>query len=553
MNLKKLTCLILAGIMIIPLFSACSQETVPSSPSQTTDSTSEEDTDFETEEKNPESKEPLPKNKTYSILFIGNSYTNHNNMATELFLPAAKSAGYTVQVTTILNGGHTLEAFANPNDTFGAKVAAELDAANIGKYDFVVLQEQSLRPIKEPGRFYDGVRALAEKINAIGAVPVLYSTWGRKTGSSDLTDLNMTNESMTWTLAANYAAIAREINAQIAHVGLSFFDVYTNATDIELYAADFYHPSYEGSYLAAITLFAEIFGVDPTTLDFRANVSEANANILRNAAKTAVFQTPEIPSEYRTSSEGIVGVKVDTSMMRNLTQLPSANLISVLRGGSYANGKNFSGILGTKGKIASTEYSGTALTDAQKADIADIGYGVSVIGVDHMDSSSKGYTTAIENLVNGHWGTSMMSSLIFDNHMYDVNGNVAADGKYRALITLNFGKMCRFTAAGFASGNMNGFPAAADIYVSSDGVNWILVPSACWNKIDGASIAACSNSNTLADPWNGNTTNTICLFDMAEVEGMYVRIGVITGRNDKESYYNTINTREVLVYGTYLQ
>ena len=106
---------------------------------------------------------------------------------------------------------------------------------------------------------------------------------------------------------------------------------------------------------------------------------------------------------------------------------------------------------------------------------------------------------------------------------------------------------------GFASGSMNGFPAAADIYVSSDGINWTLVPSACWNKIDGDPITACTNANTLADPWNGNTTNTVCLFDMAEVEGMYVRIGVVTGRSDKESNYNTINTREVLVYGTYLQ
>ena len=85
----------------------------------------------------------LPKDKTYSILFIGNSYTKRNTMTTSIFLPMARAAGYTVEVRAILNGGHTLQAFADDQDPFGSQVAAEL--AEAGKYDFVVLQEQSLR------------------------------------------------------------------------------------------------------------------------------------------------------------------------------------------------------------------------------------------------------------------------------------------------------------------------------------------------------------------------------------------------------------------------
>jgi len=238
-------------------------------------------------------------------------------------------------------------------------------------------------------------------------------------------------------------------------------------------------------------------------------------------------------------------------MTKNLTKLPNAKLISILTGGNYPNGKSFSGILGTKNQIASAEYATSGLTDAQKADIADTGYGVSIIGAENMDSGSKGYTTAVENLVNGHWGGSLMSCITFDDKMYDVNGNVAADGKYRALITLNFGKMCTFSAMGFASGNMKGFPGAADVYVSTDGVNWTLVPSACWDAVNGEALVACSDATSLADPWNGNTTGTICLFDMAEVEGVYIRIGVVTGRYDNVTKYNTINTREILVYGEY--
>jgi hypothetical protein len=53
------------------------------------------------------------------------------------------------------------------------------------------------------------------------------------------------------------------------------------------------------------------------------------------------------------------------------------------------------------------------------------------------------------------------------------------------------------------------------------------------------------------DKWSGSATDTVCLFDMAEVEGIYVRIGVVIGRCDKATMYNTINTREILVFGEY--
>ncbi|MBQ9710241.1 MAG: hypothetical protein IJV67_06450 [Clostridia bacterium] len=537
MKAVKRVCLFLACIMSMLIFGSCS------SGGNTNSSSSSGNKPVE--EKN----EPLPTDKAYSVLFIGNSYTKRYEMANKLFEPMAQAAGYAIQVTAIVNGGHTLEEFANPNDAYGSKVAKELSEENYGKYDYVVLQEQSLRPITETGKFYDGVRALNEKIRAAGATPVLYATWARKTGSSDLADLKMTNESMTWTLAAIYTAIGEELDIPVAYVGLAFYDAYTNLTSVEIYDTDLYHPVYTGSYLIAATIFAKIFNYDPTDIDFVGTLSKTTAKSLRVIAKNAVFNTPEIPAEYHTSSEGVTGGTGEVQYTRNLTELPDSDLISVLTGGTYPNGKSFSGILGSKNKIASPEYSGEGLTAEQKADIADIGYGVSVIGVEKMDSSSKGYTTAIENLVNGHWGSTLMCNITFDDATYDVSGKASAEGKYRSLITLNFGRLCQFDAVGFASGSMNGFPGAADVYVSLDGEIWTLVPSACWNKIDGKAINPVSDAKTLADPWNGNTTEAICLFDMGEVEGVYVRIGVIHGRNDKTTMYNTINTREILVFG----
>ena len=48
-----------------------------------------------------ENKSPLEKNKTYEILFIGNSYTYYNSTVPEEFRKIALSAGYTVNVDSV--------------------------------------------------------------------------------------------------------------------------------------------------------------------------------------------------------------------------------------------------------------------------------------------------------------------------------------------------------------------------------------------------------------------------------------------------------------------
>ncbi len=489
----------------------------------------------------------LDKSKSYNFLFIGNSYTHYNDMPEQIFAKILKAAGYDAKVQRVTKGGWYLIDSAKSTDEVGKQVDSALKARN---YDYVILQEQSTCPAATPDKFYTGVRNLAEKVRADGATPVLYGTWGRKTGHSVLANNGWTNESMTWMISAAYEAIGAELGIDVAYAGLAFYDVYTNNKNINIYDDDLTHPNATGSYLAAMTIFAKITGVDPTTVDYNANLTDEAAAILKEAARKAVFETPEIPSEYKTSSVGVeysLGYTVDALEMKNLKAFPKSPLISVLQGGTYPNGKTFSGILGTKNAISSKEYSASGLSDAQKADIADIGYGVSVIGIEKMDSSAKGYTTAVENLVNGHWGTSFMACFEFDDKKYNINGEVEAEAQYTGLITLNFGSKHKFDAMGFASGSLKGFPGVAEVYVSDDGVNWERVPTACWDNVNGTKLVNCGTS--AKDPWNGNTADTTCLFDMSGVSGQYIRIGIIIGRNDDAAKYNTINTREILVYG----
>lgn len=241
--------------------------------------------------------------KKYSILFIGNSYTFYNGMP-KLLEALAASAGYEVEVDSVTKGGYRLSQLADPENEHGKRVEARLTGEK--KYDFVVLQEQSLAPaFANAGGFFDAVRNLAERIRTAGAEPVLYSTWGRETGHPALATYGWTSEVMTWRLAASYRAIGEELGLRVADVGLAFYGVYTGDTGIGVYHTDSTHPSYAGSYLAAATLFAKIFDTGATLCTYFGDLDPETARTLLATAERTVTSPPTIPEEYKVSSVGV--------------------------------------------------------------------------------------------------------------------------------------------------------------------------------------------------------------------------------------------------------
>ncbi|MGM9643289.1 MAG: DUF4886 domain-containing protein, partial [Eubacteriales bacterium] len=344
---KRLISLLLLASLTFTCIACTGEGEVTTAPKEETTEnpdTNDQTTDEQTED-TPDTG-VLDKSKKYSFLFIGNSYTHYNNMPESIFAEILRSAGYNASVTMITKGGWFLMDSAKSTDEVGAKVDAAFKARN---FDFVIMQEQSTRPAAAPEKFYTGVRNLTEKVIADGATPILYGTWGRKTGHSVLADNGWTNESMTWKIAAAYEAIGAELGIDVAQTGFAFYDIYTNHSEIEIYDSDKTHPSAIGSYLAAMTIFAKITGVDPTTVAYNAGMSADVAAIIKEAARKAVFEAPEIPAEYKTSSVGVeykLNYTVRDENMKNLTAMPAqSRLISVLTGGTYPNGKSFSGIL----------------------------------------------------------------------------------------------------------------------------------------------------------------------------------------------------------------
>lgn len=239
----------------------------------------------------------MKKDRIYFFLFLGNSYTYYNELW-DVFQKAASSAGYSVTVDSVTHGGYYLDQLADPLNPYGAQVEEKLSAQ---KYDYVFLQEQSTCPLLNNNRFESGAKALLEKIKQNGAACILYQTWGRKTGSNDLTANNWTNESMTRDLAAAYRKLGAKLNIPVSPVGTAFYQIYTAHPEIELYNPDRTHPSAAGTYLAALCHFAVVTGERPTTVSYHGGFSEEQAAFLKRAADDAVFGVITRPcSDFQT-------------------------------------------------------------------------------------------------------------------------------------------------------------------------------------------------------------------------------------------------------------
>ena len=189
------------------------------------------------------------------ILFVGNSYTYYNDMPQELFVPTAEAAGFPCQVTAVTRGAWTLSKFADPNDEEGARLRSVVAGQ---RYDWVILQEQSLRPMVDKDAFFRGVEELKTLLEPHTERFLLYATWGRKPGSEKLEELGMTGQEMTDKLAEAYEEAGSRFGMAVAHVGRAFTAYGAAHPEEELYHPDRSHPSAKGSAIAAETLLAAL-------------------------------------------------------------------------------------------------------------------------------------------------------------------------------------------------------------------------------------------------------------------------------------------------------
>lgn len=204
-------------------------------------------------------------------LFIGNSYTYCNNLPAML-RDLSNGTGKTVDTASVTSSGKTLTwHWYNPES---------LDTIGEGGWDFVVLQDQSLRAIEEPEKLSSAAMRFAGRIREVKATPVLYVTWARQ-HIQEMQDV----------ITETYMRVAREIDAKLAPVGPAWRKALTAMPELSLHVEDRSHPNILGTYLAACVFYATLFNETPVGLANEFALSNSVTGVIDKDVAIALQKT----------------------------------------------------------------------------------------------------------------------------------------------------------------------------------------------------------------------------------------------------------------------
>lgn len=226
----------------------------------------------------------------YKVLFIGNSYTQANNLP-EVIKNLAASNNDTLSYTANTPGGCT---FSQHLQNQSANYIQQ------GGWDYIVLQEQSQYPSFPDNQFYSQSYPYAQQLCQMSeqynpdAKVVFYMTWGRKNGDSQNCPIFpplCTYEGMDSLLYLRYMIMAEDNEAWVSPVGALWHYLRDNHPEIELYSSDESHPSNAGTYAAACAFYTILFGKNPASLSYNYNIGEQVAEKIRKSAKLVVYDS----------------------------------------------------------------------------------------------------------------------------------------------------------------------------------------------------------------------------------------------------------------------
>jgi hypothetical protein len=210
----------------------------------------------------------MPTAKPQSILFIGNSFTQRNDVP-GLLEQLAAERGVRLEHDLISAGGASLRR--HWNDGRAAEAIAN------GKYDYVVLQEQSTLPVKNAARMAENVRLFDPVVRQAGAKMVLYLTWARRH-----------QPEAQRVIAEAYQSIGKELGAIVVPVGLVWEKFLAAHDEPVLHDRDQSHPTLAGSYLAACVFLVTLLKQDPAGIEVGPPaLPAADRRLLQTAALAA--------------------------------------------------------------------------------------------------------------------------------------------------------------------------------------------------------------------------------------------------------------------------
>ncbi len=215
------------------------------------------------------------------VLFIGNSFTSVNDLPS-MFARLANSGGHRTEAKMATGNGWTLAQHTNSPSTI-QKMKSE-------RWDYIVLQEQSLVPATQHSRansMYPASDSLIESIRNVPSSPLYFQTWAYRNGwpGGGIPDF----EGMQAAVDTGYQEMSANFNVPIAPVGDSWFNSWKRSPQIQLWQEDGMHPTVNGTYLAACVFYATIFNESPVGLDYTADIPVDEARMIQSTAALVVL------------------------------------------------------------------------------------------------------------------------------------------------------------------------------------------------------------------------------------------------------------------------
>ncbi|MFL5342511.1 MAG: SGNH/GDSL hydrolase family protein [Gemmataceae bacterium] len=208
----------------------------------------------------------IAESKPVRVLFIGNSYTYVNDLPAMLAALAKAGGQRPLEHDRETPGGVSFEKHWKDGKA-AKKIAA-------GGWDFVVLQEQSLRPLTNRPLMFEFAAKLDAEIRMQNAKTLLYQTWSRQDAPDKQDELSRA-----------YVELGKELKAGVVPVGAAWQAALKADPALKLHGPDKSHPSKAGTYLAACVFYAAIYDRSPEGLPGApGGLSDADAKKLQAVA-----------------------------------------------------------------------------------------------------------------------------------------------------------------------------------------------------------------------------------------------------------------------------
>jgi hypothetical protein len=202
------------------------------------------------------------------VLFVGNSLTTSNDLPAIVESLSRTGDGPRLECRAVAFPGYSLEDHWNRGDA-ARRIAGE-------PWSVVVLQQGPSALPESRALLVEYVRRFDAVIKRAGARTAVYMVWpaGDRRGDFDA-------------VSASYASAARAVGGLLLPAGDAWRAAWRRDPQAPLYGADRFHPSREGSYLAALVIYSRLSERSPVGLP-ALGLAPDRAALLQQAAEDVI-------------------------------------------------------------------------------------------------------------------------------------------------------------------------------------------------------------------------------------------------------------------------